>query len=155
MLHRRLSGRTCHPVARALNNLGAVRDQQGRGAAAARLAQAALSILRRVLAPDDVRLAYAAMNTGSVWLEAGAADRAEPLLREALQIREAALADHPGHPDLRNAAGWLITCLLTRAGAGEDRRRREAEARSLCARYGFDFAERQALARRLPYSPGG
>lgn len=153
-MHRRLSGRASHQVAVALNNLGAARRAQGRGAAAARLAKAALSIFRQVLAPDDVRLAVGAMNTGSMWLEAGAADRAEALLREALEIRETVLADHPGHPERRNAAGGLIVCLLTRARAGENRRRREAEACSLCTRYGFDFEERQARARRIPYTPG-
>lgn len=154
-LRRRLFGRDSDPVAAALNNLGTARSAQGRGAAAARLYGAALRIWRVVLSAGDARLAYGAMNTGAMWLKAGEADRAEPLLAEALAIWEAAYADQPDHAERRLAADWLATCLLVRARAGEDRARREARARDLCGRYGLDLAQMQADARRLPCAPGG
>ena len=153
-LRRRLFGRGSDPVAEALNNLGTVRDAQGRAAAAARLFGASLRILRAVLPPGDARLGYGLLSTGAMWLKSGAADRAEPLLREALDLWQAVYAAQPRHPDIRNAADWLIACLLVRARAGEDAGARETEARRLCERYGFDFAEQQAIARQVPYTPG-
>jgi tetratricopeptide (TPR) repeat protein len=152
-LQRRLHRGPSDAVARALNNLAGVRDLQGRGAAAARLYAASLKIWRAILPPGDARLAYGALNTGAMMLESGVADRAEPLLREALEIREAAFAAQPQHPDRRLAADWLISCLLRRAQAGENRGLREMQARQLCDRYGFDFDERQKFAARYPYTP--
>lgn len=149
-MQRRVAGRATEPVAKALNNIESVRFAQGRTAAAARLASASLTILRNVLPPGDARLATGAMNTGATWLKSGRPDLAEPLLREALEILGAAFAAQPQHPDRLDAAGWLIACLLVRARAGVNRGAREAEAKMLCARYGFDFAERQANARQYP-----
>lgn len=149
-IRRRVAGRGTEPVAQALNNLGTVRSQQGRSAAAARLYGASLTIFRKVLPPGDARLATGAMNTGATWLKSGRPDRGEDLLNEALKIWEAVFAAQPQHPDRRNAAGWLIACLLVRAHAGVNRGLREAEAKTLCARYGFDFAKRQAIARQYP-----
>jgi len=152
LLHRRLSGRA-EPVARALNNLGAVRDAQGRRAAAARLYGASVRIVRAVLPPGDVQLGYGLLNTGAAWLEAGRADLAEPRLQEALDLWQLVYAGQPQHPATRAAAGWLISCLLRRAAAADNRGRREMEARQLSDRYGFDFAERRAEAMRYPYDP--
>lgn len=90
------------------------------------------------------------MNTGSTWLKSRRPDLAEPLLREALEILEAVFAAQPLHPRRRDAAAWLIACLLVRARAGVNRGLREAEAKMLCARYGFDFDEMQANARQFP-----
>ena len=140
-------------MALTLNNLGTVRDAQGRGAAAARLYAASLAIRRAILAPDDARLAYGAMNTGAAMLESGGADRAEALLREALEIREKVLAAQPRHPNRLLAAGWLISCLLVRARAGENRGLREMQARLLCDRYGFDFDDQQRQVPQYPYTP--
>lgn len=153
-LRRRLFGRRSEPVANSLNNLGAVRDAQGRGAAAARLYGASLTILRAVLPEDDTRLAYGAINVGSNWLRAGRADLAEPLLQEALEIWRAAYVEEPQHPELRLAAGWLIRCLLVRAAAGENAGLREMQARQLAEEFGFDWEERQAKARDYDYTPG-
>ena len=144
-LHRHLSGRWHDDVARSLNNLAGVRDRMGQGAAALRLLRASLNIRRRVLPPGDARLGTALMNTGALWLKAGRADAAEPLLAEALALHEAVYA-RVDHPERRAAAGWLITCLLVRAERGENRGARQAEAKVLCGRYGFEFAERQAEA---------
>ena len=152
-LWRRLAGRQSDAAAHLLNNLGTVRDAQGRIAAAARLYRASLTIMRAILSPDDARLAYGALNTGAAMLTSGAADCAEPLLREALEIREAAFAAQPQHPERRNAAGWLISCLLRRAQAGENRGLREMQARQLCDRYGFDFDKAQKIAAQYPYTP--
>jgi hypothetical protein len=59
-------------------------------------------------------------------------------------------ADQPQHPDIRNAADWLIACILVRARAGEDRGGREARAKQLCHEFGFDFAKAQAKALQFP-----
>lgn len=80
-LYRRLAGRDSEATARVLINLAVSRNLQGRSAAAARLSATALAIDRRVLDPGDSSLGYSLMNTGAAWLKAGAATRAEPLLR--------------------------------------------------------------------------
>lgn len=152
VLRRRLFGRG-EPTARTLNNLGTVRFAQGRGAAAARLYGASLTINRAVLPPGDARLGYGLMNTGAMWLKAGRADLAEPLLREALALWQGVYAGQPQHPDTRDAADWLILCLLRRAAAGENRGKREMEARQMCDRYGFDFEARKVTAIQYPYAP--
>lgn len=115
MARWRRRGRASKPVALTLHNLGAVRRDEGSRAAAARLQAAALRILRAALPSGDARLATVAMNTGSDWLEAGAADRAEPLLAEALEIFDEVHAEQPRHPERREAAQWLAACLLARA----------------------------------------
>ena len=153
-LRRRLFGRQSDLVAFSLNNLGGARKLQGRAAAAVRLFEISLKILRAVLPEGDTRLATAAMNVGSNWLEAGRADLAEPLLAEALEIRRAAFVEEPQHPELRLAADWLIRCLLVRAAAGENVGLREMQARQLAEEFGIDWAERQAEARQLNYTPG-
>ncbi|WP_299861223.1 toll/interleukin-1 receptor domain-containing protein [uncultured Hoeflea sp.] len=152
-LFRQQSGRTSDGTAQALNNLAGVRDLQGRTAAAARLSQAALVIRREVLDPGDARLGYSLVNTGSYWLQSGSANRAEALLREALELRRTVFAAQPQHPETRNAASWLISCLLVLARAGDDPDARQAGARALCAQYSFDFAEREESARQYPLAP--
>lgn len=154
-LRRRLHGRRAEPVAASLNNLGAMRHTQGRGAAAARLFEAALRIRRDVLPAGDARIATVAMNTGGMWLEASRADAAEALLQEALAIRRAAFVAEPDHPELREAAGWLTRCLLVRAAAGQDAARRAAEARALADEFRLDWAAAQAMARQYPQPPAG
>jgi hypothetical protein len=152
-LFRRLSGRTSEDTAQALNNLATVRARQGRTAAAARLSQAALAIRREALDPGDARLGYSLMNTGAYWLTSGSANRAEALLREALELRQKVFAAQPQHPDTRAAADWLISCLLVLARAGDDAEARRAEARALCAQYGFDFDQEIEHAKQYPRTP--
>ena len=156
-LFRRLHGRRSEPVASSLNTLGVIRRTQGRGAAAARLYAASRAIWIRpdVLPEGDARRAYGPLNSGSNLLEAGRADEAEPLFREALGIWRAAYVAEPEHPELGLAAGWLTLCLLVRAAAGEDAAAREAEARRLADEFGLDWAEMQATARQYPYTPAG
>jgi hypothetical protein len=88
-----------------------------------------------------------------MWLKAGHADEAEDLLKQALHIRQETYHDVPLHPDRRNAAGWLISCLLVRAAAGENRGHREMQARQLADQYGVDLDERVAIAAQIPYDP--
>ncbi len=152
-LYRRLAGRDSEDTARALNNLANARSFQGRMAAAARLSATALGILRRVLEPSDANLGTSLVNTGTYWLKSGGANSAEPLLREALGIRQSVFAAQPQHPYTRAAAGWLISCLTTLARAGDNRDARRAEARELCDRYGYDFAEQEKIARQFPLQP--
>lgn len=146
-LYRRLAGRDSEATARALNNLAVARNFQGRTAAAGRLSAAALAIRRRVLDPGDANLGSSLMNTGAYWLKSGSAARAEPLLREALELRQTVFAAQPQHPETRLAADWLISCLLTLARVGDRPEVLKAEARALCGQYGYDFAEREAVAR--------
>lgn len=153
-LRRRLFGGLSEEVALSLNNLAMARDLQGRVAAGTRLMRASLSILRNVLPPGDARLANVLVNTGSFLLEAGrTATAAEPLLQEALAIWRAAYVVEPQHPELRIAAGWLISCLLVLAVAEEDAARRRVEARALADEFGFDWAECEAKAAQYPYDP--
>jgi tetratricopeptide (TPR) repeat protein len=151
-LRRHLLGRG-EALAQSLNNMGAVRNLQDRAAAASRLYAASLRINRAVLPPGDARLGYGLMNTGASRLRGGQADLAEPLLREALELRQQVYAGQPQHPEARGAARWLILCLLQRAAAGENRGLREMEARGLCERYGFEFDEMKVEAMRYPYVP--
>ena len=152
-LRRQLFGRVSEEVALSLNNLANARDLQGLRAAAARLMQISLAIRRQVLPSGDARLAYGLMNTGSYLLEAGGAATAEPLLQEALAVRRAAYVAEPQHPDLLVTAGWLISCLLVLAAAGEDAGRRRVEARALADEFGFDWAECEAKAAQYSYDP--
>ncbi len=152
-LLRRLGTEFSDDLVQALSNLSVVRDMQGRGAAAARLSAVSLKICRAILPQDDYLLAYCALNTGVGMLKSGAADRAEPLLRESLEIRKFVYAAQPQHRERRDAAGWLILSLLRRAQAGENRGLREMQARQLCDRYGFNFDERQTRAAQYPYTP--
>ena len=124
-----------------------------KGAAAARLFGASLAIWRAVLPPGDARLGYALLNTGAEWLKSGLADRAEDLLEQALELWRAVYVEQPQHPDIRDAAEWLILCYLVRARAGENRGEREARAKRLCKEFGFDFAHKQQHAKTYPYAP--
>ena len=150
-LRRVLFNRASEEVATSLYSVGTVRFQQGRIGAAARLNAAALKIRRAVLPPDDTRLATSAMHTGMALLRQGAADRAEPLLGEALTIWEGALKDNPRHTDRRIAAQWLTTCLLVRAREGENQGLREAKAKKLCTQYLLDFDQQLNDAARIEY----
>jgi len=152
-IRRGLFGAQTYPVATALNNLGGARNLQGRGRAAARLQGAALRIFRSILPQSDSRLGTAAMNVGSMWLKNGDAARAEDLLRESLTICETVFAAQPQHPDRRNAAGWLILCLIVRARGGVNRGKRQAEAKMLCDRYGFEYDDMVNTARQFPHAP--
>jgi tetratricopeptide (TPR) repeat protein len=154
-IRRRVFGVQSDPVAEALNNLGAARDLQGRGRAAARLQGVSLKIRRAILPTGDARLGFATMNVGSMWLQNGDAMLAEPLLKEALEISEAAFDAQPQHPRRRDAAEWLILCLLVlaRARGGVNRGAYEARAKMLCNRYGFDYEQEVIMARQYPDAP--
>ena len=152
VLRRRLFGRG-YAVAETLNGLGLVRDLQRRKAAAARLQAASLKIMRAVLPPGDARLGYGLLSMGAGLLEVGHAYMAEPLLREGLELWQRVYTGQPQHPETRGAAGWLISCLLRRAAAGENRGLREMETRGLCAQYGFELEEKKVQAMQYPYAP--
>ena len=153
VLFRRLAGRYNEDTAQTLNNLALMRDLQRRPAAAARLYEAALAIHRGILEPGDFRLGGTMINTGATWLQSGAAARAKPLLCEALELLQTVFAAQPQHPDTRLAAGWMISCLLTLARAGDWPESRRAETRALCDQYSFDFAEREEVAKQYPLQP--
>lgn len=151
-LLRRLVPRQSDERAQVLNNLATVRFVLGQGAAALRLYEAALSIRRQVLPESDARLGYSLLNVGAMSLRNGAADRAECLLEKALQIRQQAYIENPRHPEIVNAASFFVSCLLTRARAGENTGMREMRARQLCDEFGFDFEEEKRKAEQYPYA---
>lgn len=152
-LRRRLHGWQSEPVASSLNNLAKARALQGRGAAAMRLASASLRIWRNVLPEGDARIAYGVMNKGAFLVQDGRADEAEPLLTEALDIRRAVYVSEPQHSDLYVTADWLISCLLVRAAAGENRGKREMQARQLAEEFGFDWKQCVEKAKQYSYRP--
>jgi tetratricopeptide (TPR) repeat protein len=141
--------------AQALNNIGAVRDVLGQAAAALRLAEFSLAIRRQILPAGEARLGYGLMNTGSSALTSGAAERAEPLLSEALYLRRSVYIEAPKHPEIVTTADWLVACLLTRARGGEDAAARQAQARALSDEFGFDYDHYVELAKQYPYTPKG
>ncbi len=143
LLDRRRGDRRA--VARDLNNLSTLRAAQGRRAAGIRLARMTLHIRREVLAPGDTRLADSLHNLAAGLLETSDCREAEPLLDEALAIREGAFAAYPRHPDLVDTATGLATAALMRGDRGK--------AEAIAARYPDDLdlgkLERDALAYHL------
>ena len=129
-----------------LNNLADSYALLGRPRRALCFAAAALRVWRDTLPPGDHRIAFSLNNLGAMRLEARAPAQAAPLLREALEIREAAFPDRPGKPPHSHrvaTAQWLAACLFALDPP------QTAEAEALCARYGLDPAERRARAAAL------
>ena len=153
-LWRRLVPRDSDERAASLNKLATVRDVLGQPAAALRLHEYSLAIRRRVLPPGDARLGYGLVGAGAAELKTGAADRAEPLLEEALALWQAAYVEAPRHPEIVTTADWLVSCWLVRAREGENAGLREAKAKRLCEEFGFDFEQHKANAMQYPYTPG-
>ncbi|WP_424965004.1 hypothetical protein [Dinoroseobacter sp. S375] len=135
------------------NKLATLRRMQGRFKESADAFELTLSISRRVSKSNPFYIATDARNAGSTRLEAGQVTSAETLLREAYQIHSEIFASRPDHQDLKNSAGWLTSCLLTRARAGDDPEGRHREAQEICARHGLDFAECETIAAKYPISP--
>ena len=143
LLDRRRGDRRA--VAKDLNNLGSLRVAQGRRAAAIRLGQMAVKIHREVLAADDTDLAIYLHNLAARLMPTPDWRDAEPLLDEALAIREDACAAYPRHPSRVGTADFLATAALMRGERGK--------AEAIIARYPDDLdlekLERDALARHL------
>lgn len=125
LLDRRRGARLA--VATHLNNLGALRDVQSRGAAAIRLFQMSLKIRREVLAPDDLSLAGNLHNIAARMLQTPDWRDSERLLDEALKTLEGAFAAYPQHPERINTEKFLAIVALMRG----DR----AKAKAIIARY--------------------
>ncbi len=150
---RRHVPRASEARARALNNIGTVRYALGQGAAALRLCEFSLTIWRQVLPAGDARLGYGLMNTGSMALTSGAAERAEPLLSEALHLWRSVYIDGHKPGEFVATADWLVSGLLTRARVGEDAAVRQAQARALCDEFGFDYDREVEQAKEFSYTP--
>ncbi|PWV98935.1 NB-ARC domain-containing protein [Hoeflea marina] len=148
ILYRRLAGRNSWQTAQSLHSLAFLRNRQGRKIVAGLLADAALRIGREALDAGDARLGPLLVNLGSIWLLSGYPDRALPLLRDALQLWQNVFAAHPQHPNTRDTASWLIPCLVALGLAGDRTADLRAEARALCERYGFDFADMEEIAKQ-------
>jgi tetratricopeptide (TPR) repeat protein len=132
-------------VATGLNNLGILREAQGRRAAAIRLGRMVLKVRREVLAPDDPALATGLNNLAGRLLQTPDWPDAAPLLDEALTIREDAFAAYPRHPSRVNTAKFLARAAFMRG----DR----AKAEAIVLRYPDDLdlgkLERDALNLHL------
>ncbi|MEL6954422.1 MAG: tetratricopeptide repeat protein [Pseudomonadota bacterium] len=137
--------------ANVANDIGFLRGLQGRRAEAAKAYERALA-LTPPGASNRAYRATRAINIGATWLEAGAPERAEPLLREANGICAEIFAEAPGHSLLQNAAGWLADCLLV-LDRRDGTRQREAEARELNAVTRSDWSARVKGANTLPLTP--
>ena len=102
-------------------------------------------IERTVLNANDPQLAAGMHNLAALHLQTLDWREAEPLLDEALTIREDAFAAYPRHPDRVNTAKFLAIAALMRG----DR----VKAEAIVARYPDDLdlgkLEREALTRHL------
>ena len=139
-----LHGRRAAPVAASLNNLGAIRRTQRRGAAAARLVAASLSISRAVLPEGDARIAYGVVGgraggPGRAALARGAGDMARGLCGGA----EAPASAH---------RGGVVDPLPTGArGGGRGAHDRGAQAvRGVRFRLGGAAGHRAAVSLHAP-----
>ena len=128
-----------------LNNLGNLRDAQGRRAAAIRLGRIVVKLERAIPGMDEVSFATSLHNLAALLLQTPEWHEAVSLLDEALAIREDAFAAYPRHPDTVNTADLLATAALMRG----DR----AKAEAIVARYPDDLdlgkLERDALNLHL------
>jgi tetratricopeptide (TPR) repeat protein len=94
-------------VARYLNTLGLLQDQQGNYEAAEPLYRRSLAIREQVLGPDHPATAASLNNLAELYRSQGQYEAAEPLYRRALAIDEQILGpDHPATAtSLHNLAG--------------------------------------------------
>lgn len=129
LLDRRRGDR--RKIATRLNNLGTLRQAQGRRGAAIRLGRMVLRIRREVLAPDDPLLAHSLHNLAARLLQTPDWREAEPLLDQALEVREDAFAAYPRHPARIDTATFLAQAALMRG----DR----VKAAAIVARYAQDL----------------
>ncbi|MFN3144028.1 MAG: NB-ARC domain-containing protein [Paracoccaceae bacterium] len=138
--------------------LGRIADFPG----ALEMARGSLMLKQARLPEEDRDIALGHGTLGMALMEMGdlpgalaELDRAEALLQEAHELWWAVHEGNAAHPEVRNAAGWLVHCLLVRARAGENRGAREAKAKRICAEVGLDFETLAAQAADYPYTPGG
>ncbi len=148
LLDRRRGDR--RKVAIRLNNLGNLREAQGRRAAAIRLHRMKHKIERTVLNADHPQLAAGMHNLAALLLRTPDWRDAEPLLDEALAINEDAFAAYPRHPNRVDTANDLTIAALMRG----DR----AKAEAIAGRYPDDLdlgkLERDALNCHLQIMTG-
>jgi hypothetical protein len=144
---RRLHGALHDQTATHIGNLATTYDALGDRRRAWRNAARALITRRKILKLGDPRLAYPLNNLGALHLKDRAPDRAAPLLKKALAIREAAFADIPRHPDRIDTARWLAACRLALLAPDEP------GARALCTQYDLDFDERARKAAQYRPPP--
>ena len=95
-----------------LNNLGLVRDGEGRFDEAEALYREALALRRSALGPEHPAVADSLLNIAAVELATKRYDEAEPTLKEALELVERTLG--PRHPDYGSV---LLNLSVAAAGA--------------------------------------
>ncbi len=112
-------GRSAPQEVSALAWLAGLEERSGESAQAIELGGKALALARRAL-PDDSDVATEAVtNLGWILMDAGRADRAEPLLREALARKRSRFGER--HAEVADAMEYLTLALirLGRYGEGE------------------------------------
>lgn len=146
-LRRETFGEESTEVALSLANLAASHAALGQMEAALESSEQALAIWREVLPEGDARLGSSLNTHGANLLEAGKPEDAEGLLLEALDLRRAAYG-RDDHPNVKNTASWLVSCLLVLARAGDEAKRTEAKA--LCKDFGLDLGMIETQAEDFP-----
>jgi len=101
----------------ALAWLAGMEERSGESAHAIEIGEKALSLARRVLPDDSDARTEAVTNLGWIFMDAGHADRAEPLLREALARKRRRFGAH--HADVADAMVYLMLALVRRGQYGE------------------------------------
>ncbi|MEO5558274.1 MAG: serine/threonine-protein kinase [Dokdonella sp.] len=101
----------------ALAWLAGLDERIGESAKAVDVGGNALALARRVLPGDSDTLTEAVMNFGWILMDAGHADRAEPLLREALARKRSRLGRR--HADVADAMALLTSALVRLGHYGE------------------------------------
>ncbi len=101
----------------ALAWLAGLDERIGESAKAIDMGGNALALARRMLPDDSDALAEAVMNLGWILMDAGHADRAEPLLREALARKRSRLGVR--HADVADAMTILTSALIRLGRYGE------------------------------------
>jgi eukaryotic-like serine/threonine-protein kinase len=103
----------------ALAWLAGLDERIGESAKAITIGQRSVTLARRVLPDDSDALTEAVTNFGWIFMDAGYPDRAEPLLREALERKRSRFGER--HADVADAMALLTSALtqLGRYGEGE------------------------------------
>jgi len=99
-----------HPlVARCLQDLAVLADNEGRSEEAITLLQRAIEIREKTLGPGHPHLASSLEALGTTYRLAGQPEKAQPLLKRSIQIYEN--LHGPYHPSVLYACGWLCHVL--------------------------------------------
>jgi tetratricopeptide (TPR) repeat protein len=126
--------------AHLLNNIGHVYEASGDHLRSMRPKKRALSALKSMPLPDELRIASAENNLGAGYFLLGNPFDAMPHLTAALQLREKHYSGDRLHPHKVQTAQWIAVCVLALDPPDDSR------AREMCDRYKLSVAEVQRLS---------